>query len=73
MVGGGRVGGVEDVSFFLCTLLYLGLAWSADSYRCRFELALGWYGNYDGYDLASLSLLSHGPTVRKISSRETLC
>ncbi|KAH8664983.1 hypothetical protein BGZ60DRAFT_378917 [Tricladium varicosporioides] len=26
-----------------------------------FELTLGWYGNYDGYDLASLSLLSHGP------------
>ncbi|KAH6668035.1 hypothetical protein B0J14DRAFT_177000 [Halenospora varia] len=26
-----------------------------------FELALGWYGDYDGYDLASLSLLSHGP------------
>ncbi|KAI6710969.1 hypothetical protein PZA11_002273 [Diplocarpon coronariae] len=27
------------------------------------ELALGWYGNYDGYDLAALSLLSHGPPL----------
>ncbi|KAK3944645.1 hypothetical protein QBC46DRAFT_157740 [Diplogelasinospora grovesii] len=25
------------------------------------ELALGWFGNYDGYDLAALTLLSHGP------------
>ncbi len=33
--------------------------------RCyRFELGLGWFGNYDGYDLAALSLLSHGPLVR---------
>ncbi|KAK6079218.1 hypothetical protein SCUP234_05771 [Seiridium cupressi] len=28
-----------------------------------FELALGWYGNYDGYDLAALNLLSHGPPL----------
>lgn len=28
-----------------------------------FELGLGWFGNYDGYDLASLTLLSHGPPV----------
>jgi hypothetical protein len=27
------------------------------------ELGLGWFGNYDGYDLASLTLLSHGPLV----------
>lgn len=27
------------------------------------ELALGWFGDYDGYDLAALSLLSHGPPV----------
>lgn len=27
------------------------------------ELALGWFGKYDGYDLAALSLLSHGPPV----------
>ncbi|KAF4627428.1 hypothetical protein G7Y89_g10727 [Cudoniella acicularis] len=26
-----------------------------------FELGLGWFGDYDGYDLAALSLLSHGP------------
>jgi len=26
-----------------------------------FELGLGWFGNYDSYDLAALSLLSHGP------------
>jgi hypothetical protein len=28
-----------------------------------FELGLGWWGGYDGYDLAALSLLSHGPPV----------
>ncbi|KAG4030523.1 hypothetical protein MFRU_012g02550 [Monilinia fructicola] len=27
------------------------------------ELALGWFGKYDGYDLAALSLLSHGPPL----------
>ncbi|KAI0024739.1 hypothetical protein F4780DRAFT_552294 [Xylariomycetidae sp. FL0641] len=27
------------------------------------ELALGWYGNYDGYDLTALHLLSHGPPL----------
>lgn len=30
----------------------------------RFGLALGWFGDYDGYDLAALALLSHGPAVR---------
>ena len=29
----------------------------------RLELGLGWFGDYDGYDLAALSLLSHGPPV----------
>lgn len=29
----------------------------------RAELALGWWGGYDGYDLASLVVLSHGPPV----------
>ena len=33
----------------------------------RFELGLGWYGNYDGYDLAALTLLSHGPQVKSFS------
>ncbi|CAJ2510006.1 Uu.00g059060.m01.CDS01 [Anthostomella pinea] len=28
-----------------------------------FELALGWFGNYDGYDLTALNLLSHGPPL----------
>ncbi|ETS79821.1 hypothetical protein PFICI_07350 [Pestalotiopsis fici W106-1] len=28
-----------------------------------FELALGWFGNYDSYDLAALNLLSHGPPL----------
>ncbi|KAI0128851.1 hypothetical protein BJ170DRAFT_348835 [Xylariales sp. AK1849] len=28
-----------------------------------FELGLGWFGNYDGYDLAALNLLSHGPPL----------
>lgn len=32
--------------------------------QSSFELGLGWFGDYDGYDLASLSLLSHGPPVR---------
>ncbi|KAI0542265.1 hypothetical protein GGR58DRAFT_302034 [Xylaria digitata] len=26
-----------------------------------FELALGWFGNYDGYDITALNLLSQGP------------
>lgn len=30
----------------------------------RFELALGWFGNFDSYDLAALNLLAHGPPVR---------
>jgi hypothetical protein len=48
----------------------------AELIDCRFELGLAWYGDYDGYDLASLSLLSHGPTVRKAlfgSSHKTVC
>lgn len=28
------------------------------------ELALGWFGGYDGVDLGSLVVLGHGPTVR---------
>ncbi|TAQ84231.1 hypothetical protein B7494_g7448 [Chlorociboria aeruginascens] len=28
-----------------------------------FELGLGWFGGYDSYDLAALSLLSHGPPL----------
>lgn len=27
------------------------------------ELALGWFGGYDGMDLGSLVVLGHGPTV----------
>ncbi|KAL2263230.1 hypothetical protein VTK26DRAFT_7724 [Humicola hyalothermophila] len=30
-------------------------------------LALGWLGDYDGYDLAALALLSHGPTAFLVS------
>jgi len=33
------------------------------SNRYRIELGIGWFGGYDGYDLAALSLLSHGPPV----------
>ncbi|CZT02055.1 uncharacterized protein RAG0_09383 [Rhynchosporium agropyri] len=33
-----------------------------------FELGLGWFGDYDGYDLASLSLLSHGPPLYLLGS-----
>lgn len=57
MVGGGRVGGLEDVSINKQTTRSTVLT------DCRFELGVGWFGNYDGYDLASLSLLSHGPPV----------
>ncbi|SPQ22341.1 c26bc7d0-b45c-490c-ad46-7ec4edd5d107 [Thermothielavioides terrestris] len=32
-----------------------------------FGLALGWFGDYDGYDLAALSLLSHGPATLLLS------
>ncbi|KAL2022338.1 hypothetical protein VTK56DRAFT_5736 [Thermocarpiscus australiensis] len=32
-----------------------------------FGLVLGWFGNYDGYDLAALALLSHGPATFLIS------
>jgi hypothetical protein len=39
----------------------------------RFELGLGWYGKYDGYDLAALSLLSHGPPVRNPVASGALC
>jgi len=28
-----------------------------------FELGLGWFADYDGYDLASLTLLCHGPPI----------
>ncbi|OTB08348.1 hypothetical protein M426DRAFT_7670 [Hypoxylon sp. CI-4A] len=28
-----------------------------------FELALGWFGDYDGYDITALNLLSHGPLL----------
>lgn len=27
------------------------------------ELGIGWFGGYDGYDLAALSILSHGPPL----------
>ncbi|KAI1762484.1 hypothetical protein GGR53DRAFT_415974 [Hypoxylon sp. FL1150] len=28
-----------------------------------FELALGWFGNYDGYDITALNLMSSGPLL----------
>ncbi|KAI1413694.1 hypothetical protein F5Y13DRAFT_27788 [Hypoxylon sp. FL1857] len=28
-----------------------------------FELALGWFSNFDGYDITALNLLSHGPLL----------
>lgn len=32
--------------------------------RCdSLELGLGWFGNYDGYDLVALTLLAHSPPV----------
>lgn len=33
-----------------------------------FELALGWFGNYDGYDLAALNVLSRGPSLYLLSA-----
>ncbi|KAL0931866.1 uncharacterized protein CTRU02_212819 [Colletotrichum truncatum] len=33
-----------------------------------FELALGWFGNFDSYDLAALNLLAHGPTMYLIAT-----
>ncbi|KAF6813698.1 hypothetical protein CMUS01_12777 [Colletotrichum musicola] len=33
-----------------------------------FELALGWFGNFDSYDLAALNLLAHGPPVYLIAN-----
>ena len=41
--------------------------WALANEECRFELGLGWFGDYDGYDLAALSLLSHGPPVSLLS------
>ena len=41
--------------------------WALANEECRFELGLGWFGNYDGYDLAALSFLSHGPPVSLLS------
>lgn len=37
--------------------------------QISFELGLGWFGNYDSYDLAALNLLSHGPPVRRVDRR----
>ncbi|KAI1437703.1 hypothetical protein GGR50DRAFT_643747 [Xylaria sp. CBS 124048] len=28
-----------------------------------FELALGWFGHYDGYDITALNFISHGPPL----------
>jgi hypothetical protein len=39
----------------------------------RFELSLGWYGDYDGNDLAALTLLSHGPPVSTSIGSRALC
>ncbi|KAK7923310.1 hypothetical protein PG985_007381 [Apiospora marii] len=36
--------------------------------RLSFELALGWYGEYDSNDLVSLTLLSHGPPLYLLSA-----
>jgi len=33
--------------------------------RARFQLALAWFLGFDGFDVAALSLLSHGPTVSR--------
>lgn len=42
--------------------------------RGRFGLTLGWLCGYDGYDLAALSLLSHGPAVSVCHlPRHSLC
>jgi len=63
VVGGWRVVGLEDVSPspLQTGLIEVGMVVDVD--MNRFELGLGWFGDYDGYDLASLSLLAHGPPV----------
>lgn len=40
-----------------------GLPYHEYSFSRRFQLGVGWYGNYDGYDLAALSVLSQGPPL----------
>jgi len=34
----------------------------------RFELAVGWYGNYDRWDIAALGVLSQGPPVSAVAT-----
>lgn len=57
MGGGCWLGGMEMVS----RSSLLGDIWLIDAISA--ELAVGWFGNYDSYDLASLVVLAHGPTV----------
>lgn len=38
----------------------------------RFELALGWFGDYDGYDITALNLLSQGPHVSDLILKERI-
>lgn len=49
-----------------------GEIWCADC-GCRFELALGWYGELDSIDLAALGVLSHGPSVRSHLCATHMC
>lgn len=58
-------GGRREFSFAFVLLTELGLelGMGADVDVDSAELAVGWFGDYDGYDLASLSLLAHGPPV----------
>jgi hypothetical protein len=64
MVGSWRARRMENVSSLLPKL---GLR----LIRCySIELGLGWFGNYDAYDLGALSLLSHGPPVGYCSRLE---
>lgn len=58
LVGGRRVGYIQDASVPSITSCTVFL-----TCPCRFELGLGWFWNYDGYDLAAVTLLSHGPPV----------
>ena len=50
---------MEDVSRMRPSVLRIA---GADN-GLRIELALGWFAGYDSYELAALTVLSHGPTV----------
>lgn len=57
MVGSGHLNVLENVGVISYNMKLVDLPIH------RTELGIGWYCDYDSYDLAALSLLSHGPPV----------